>query len=62
VRPQAALQVRCRCLVVVGIDGRVRPGEAFMVIASRLKLPGTEMGLFAGFFVALTGGRSLWGS
>jgi hypothetical protein len=42
VRPWAALQVRWRCAVVVGVDGRVRPGEALMSIASKLKLPITE--------------------
>jgi hypothetical protein len=42
--PQAALQVRWRCSVVVGVDGRARPGEVLMVIASKLKLPGEEIG------------------
>jgi hypothetical protein len=44
VRPQAALQVRWRCSVVVGVDGQARPGEMFMKIASKLKLPVTEIG------------------
>jgi hypothetical protein len=39
----AALQVRWRCSVVAGVDGRVRPGEALMSFASKLKLPMTEM-------------------
>jgi hypothetical protein len=43
VRRWAALQVRWRCAVVVGFDGRARPGEALMSIASKLKLPITEM-------------------
>jgi hypothetical protein len=43
VRRWAALQVRRRCAVVVGFDGRARPGEALMSIASKLKLPITEM-------------------
>jgi hypothetical protein len=40
---QAALQLRWRCSVVVGVDGRARPGEAFMMVASKLKLPMTEI-------------------
>jgi hypothetical protein len=48
VRPEAALQVRWLCSVVVGVDGRARPGEVLMVIASKLKLPVTEIGVFAG--------------
>jgi hypothetical protein len=45
VRPlQAALQLRWRCSVVVGVDGRARPGEALMSIASKLKLPVMEIG------------------
>jgi hypothetical protein len=47
VRLVAALQVRWRCAVVV-VDGRDRPGEAVMSIASKLKLPLLEMRLFAG--------------
>jgi hypothetical protein len=35
--------------VVVGFDGRARPGEALMVFASKLKLPGRKIGVFAGF-------------
>jgi hypothetical protein len=40
---QAALQMRWRCSVVVGVDGRARPVEAFMMVASKLKLPMAEM-------------------
>jgi hypothetical protein len=43
VRRWAALQVRWRCSVVAVVDGRVRPGEALMSVASKLKLPLTEM-------------------
>ena len=39
----AALQVRWRCAEWMGVDGRARPGEAFMMIASKLKLPITEI-------------------
>jgi hypothetical protein len=41
---QAALQLRWRCSVVVGVDGRARPGEVLMSIASKLKLPLLEIG------------------
>jgi len=27
----------------MGVDGRARPGEAFMMVASKLKLPMTEI-------------------
>jgi hypothetical protein len=43
VRRLAALQVRWRCSVVADVDGRVRPGEALMSFASKLKLPMTEI-------------------
>ena len=39
----AALQVRWRCAEWMGVDGRARPGEAFMMFASKLKLPITEI-------------------
>jgi hypothetical protein len=51
----AALQVRWRCSVVAGVDGRVRPGEALMSFASKLKLPITENALICWSFVALAG-------
>jgi hypothetical protein len=40
---KAALQVRWRCAEWMGVDGRARPGEAFILVASRLKLPITEI-------------------
>jgi hypothetical protein len=39
----AALQVRWRCAVWMGVDGRARPGEVLMMVASKLKLPMTEI-------------------
>jgi hypothetical protein len=62
VRPEAALQVRWGCSVLVGVDGRVRPGEAFMKVASKLKLPSMEMRLFAGLSSPSRASRSLVGS
>jgi hypothetical protein len=35
--------VRWRCAVWIGVDGRARPGEALMMVASKLKLPMTEI-------------------
>jgi hypothetical protein len=40
---KAALQVRWRCGEWMGVDGRARPGEAFMMFASKLKLPMMEI-------------------